>query len=97
MHANATFKEEDQPKCFLNGWVFKKKKPKSLTFYVFDRRGREGQWIEIHFHDLTVYCVMLKGSKFSFPALAAGGREGGVALLSSVSQARGTQHPFGCR
>lgn len=32
-----------------------------------------GQWVEIHFHDRTVYCFMLKDSKFSFPGLAAGG------------------------
>ncbi len=42
-----------------------------------------GGWVEVHFHDLTVYCVMLKDGKFSFP----GSVVGGLAQLSSVSQA----------
>lgn len=49
-----------------------KVKPKSLTFYVFDRREEKGQQVEIHFPDLTVYCVTLKDVKFSFPGLEVG-------------------------
>lgn len=40
-----------------------------------------GHRVEIHFHDLTVYCVMLKDGKFSFPGSAVGGEPGSARRL----------------